>query len=433
MRLYNTLSRDIETFAPQGESATVYVCGITPYDTTHLGHAFTYTALDILIRYLEFRGYSIEYVQNVTDIDDDILRKAAEVGENWNKLGDRWTAHFIRDMIALNVRAPDHFPRATSIIPQIIDVVQQLLDAGVAYESGGSVYFHIDAWSEYGTLSRLPRDAMLPIANERGNDPEDPNKHDPLDFVLWQAGSPGEPSWESPWGPGRPGWHIECSTMAMHLLGNTIDIHGGGGDLAFPHHESEIAQAEGATGERPFVRRWVHTAMVRHEGEKMSKSLGNLVMVDDLLKDWSPDALRLYLAGHHYREPWSHDLQELEQAEKLARKLVLAAAAESGPLEPLGCAFLREAFVEALDEDLDTPHAIHRLEQLAEAILDGAAVGQDVRSAQRTLRSMSQVLGLRLDAQESEERVTNKWGDHLRDFMQIGVKDSQIPGCPKGQ
>ncbi|MGD2178151.1 MAG: cysteine--tRNA ligase, partial [Anaerolineae bacterium] len=304
MRLYNTLSRNIETFTPRDEPVSVYVCGITPYDTTHLGHAFTYMAIDVLIRYLEFRGHRVQYVQNVTDVDDDILRRAKEVGETWKALGDRWTAHFIRDMMALNVRPPDHFPRATSVIPQITHVVQRLLDGGVAYESGGNVYFHIDAWYQYGKLSRLPRDEMLPIANERGNHPDDPRKRDPLDFVLWQAQAPGEPAWESPWGPGRPGWHIECSTMAMHYLGDSVDIHSGGADLAFPHHESEIAQAEAATRKRPYVRYWVHTAMVRHGGEKMSKSLGNLVMVNDLLQDWSPNALRVYLACHHYRQPW---------------------------------------------------------------------------------------------------------------------------------
>jgi L-cysteine:1D-myo-inositol 2-amino-2-deoxy-alpha-D-glucopyranoside ligase len=417
MRLYNTLSRDIETLRPREGSVTVYVCGITPYDTTHLGHAFTYTALDILIRYLEFRGHHVCHVQNVTDIDDDILRKAKEVGENWKALGDRWTAHFIRDMVALNVRPPDHFPRATSVIPQIIEVIERLIGAGVAYESGGSVYFHIDSWPEYGKLSRLSRDEMLPIANERGNHPDDPNKRDPLDFVLWQARSAGEPSWDAPWGPGRPGWHVECSTMAMHLLGNTIDVHSGGSDLTFPHHESEIAQAEGASGEKPFVRCWMHTAMVRHEGEKMSKSLGNLVMVDDLLKDWTPDALRLYLARHHYRDVWSHNLEELEQAEELAKKLRGAASAdEDGRLEPPDWAALRQAFVEALDEDLDTPQAVHHLEQLAEAIPDAAGAGQDVRSAQGMLRSMSSVFGLRLDAEEPEERVTTGWNAYLDDF-----------------
>jgi L-cysteine:1D-myo-inositol 2-amino-2-deoxy-alpha-D-glucopyranoside ligase len=204
--------------------------------------------------------------------------------------------------------------------------------------------------------------------------------------------------------------------MAMHLLGTTIDIHSGGADLAFPHHESEIAQAEGASGVKPFVRCWVHTAMVRHEGEKMSKSLGNLVMVNDMLKDWSPDALRLYLARHHYREAWSHNLQELEQAEELARKLMRAAAADSGPLQPLDCAHLRDAFVEALDDDLHAPRAIRRLEQLADTILDAADGGHDVRSAQGMLRSMSSVFGLRLGADEPEERVTAGWSHYLRDF-----------------
>jgi L-cysteine:1D-myo-inositol 2-amino-2-deoxy-alpha-D-glucopyranoside ligase len=416
MRLYNTLSREVEVFAPPEGAVSVYVCGITPYDTTHLGHAFTYTAIDVLVRYLEFSGLQVDYVQNVTDIDDDILRKADEVGENWKTLGDRWTAHFIRDMIALNVRPPDHLPRATSFIPEIIDVVQQLIDAGVAYESGGSVYFHVDAWSEYGKLSRLDRSEMLPIANERGNRPDDPHKRDPLDFVLWQSESPGEPSWEAPWGPGRPGWHIECSTMAMRLLGNTVDIHSGGTDLAFPHHESEIAQAEGATCQRPFVRRWFHTAMVRHEGEKMSKSLGNLVMVSDLLTEWSPDALRLYLSQHHYRAPWSHNPDELERAQELAQKLRQAAAAEGDRRQPRDHTAAEEGFVEALDDDLDTPRAIGYLAELADEILAAADAGRDLQSARDLLRSLSSVLGLRLDAQKPERRVTVEWSRHLEDF-----------------
>jgi L-cysteine:1D-myo-inositol 2-amino-2-deoxy-alpha-D-glucopyranoside ligase len=416
MRLYNTLSRAVEAFAPQGEPVRVYACGITPYDTTHLGHAFTYTAIDVLIRYLEFNGLRVEYVQNVTDVDDDILHKAEEVGQNWKALGDRWTAHFICDMAALNVRPPDHFPRATSVIPQIIDAVQRLLDAGTAYQSGGSVYFHVDAWPRYGGLSRLPRDEMLPIANQRGNHPTDPNQRDPLDFVLWLSQAPGEPAWDSPWGPGRPGWHIECSTIAMHCLGDSVDIHSGGADLAFPHHESEIAQTEASSDQRPFVRYWVHTAMVRHRGEKMSKSLGNLVMVDDLLNDWSPDVIRLYLARHHYREAWSHDLQELQQAGRLSQKVRRAAGATGGLQEPPNCAPLYQAFVEALDDDLDTPRALRHVEQLADVILDAAVAGQDVRSAQRRLRSMSSVFGLRLDAAEPEARVTSGWDRHLEDF-----------------
>ena len=276
MKLYNTLSKKVEIFLPRGDEVSIYVCGITPYDTTHLGHAFTYTSVDILIRYLESKDLSVRYAQNVTDIDDDILRKAKEVGEDWLAVGNRWTMHYIEDMQALNVRAPDFYPRATDAIPEIVEWVQNLLEAGVAYESGGNVYYDVNAWSDFGELSAIPRSEMLPIANERGNHPDDPAKYNPLDFVLWQAMAPGEPSWESPWGPGRPGWHIECSTLSTKYLGETIDIHSGGADLCFPHHECEIAQVEPVTSELPFVRYWMHTAMVYHDGDKMIKSLGNL-------------------------------------------------------------------------------------------------------------------------------------------------------------
>ncbi|MFO7743198.1 MAG: cysteine--tRNA ligase [Anaerolineae bacterium] len=416
MQLYNTLSRQIEPFVPAQEAASVYVCGITPYDTTHLGHAFTYTTIDILIRYLEFQDWPVEYVQNVTDVDDDILRKARETGENWRELGNRWTARYIRDMMALNVRAPDHFPRATEFIPQILDVAERLIDAGVAYESGGSVYFDIDAWPEYGKLSRLSREEMLPIANERGNDPDDPHKRDPLDFVLWQARAAGEPFWDSPWGPGRPGWHIECSTMAVHYLGSTINVHSGGADLAFPHHESEIAQAEGATGQKPFVHTWVHTAMVRHEGEKMSKSLGNLIMVCDLLESWSPDTLRLYTAGHHYRKSWTHNPQELKRADELARTLQETVIVEGGDRESLEGRLALERFCDAMDDDLDTSTAIAHLEHLGKAIQRAARAGRDVRSAQETLRSMAGVLGLRLDAEGPEPEAVHRWNEYLQGF-----------------
>lgn len=228
MQLYNVLTGEKETFTPRNNGVSVYVCGITPYDTTHLGHAFTYTSFDVLIRYLEYLGHQVTYVQNVTDIDDDILRKAREVGEDWREVGNRWTAHFIRDMKALNVRPPQHFPRATEAIDEMLAIIQTLLDGGYAYENGGNVYFHVDSWQAFGQLSKLPRGEMLPVANERGNHPDDPHKRDPLDFVLWQAQAPGEPAWDSPWGPGRPGWHIECSTMATDYLGETVDIHGGG-------------------------------------------------------------------------------------------------------------------------------------------------------------------------------------------------------------
>ena len=417
MKLFNALSQNLETFTPRREAVTIYVCGITPYDTTHLGHAFTYAVFDVLIRYLEYRGDPVRYVQNVTDIDDDILRKAGEVGEDWRSLGNRWTAYFIRDMKALNVRPPDHFPGATNVIPEIIDIVSQLLAAGLAYEAGGSVYFHVDSWGKFGRLSRIPRAEMLSVANERGNRPDDPHKQDPLDFVLWQAQAPGEPAWDSPWGPGRPGWHIECSTMATSLLGETIDIHGGGGDLIFPHHECEIAQAEGATGNHPFVRFWMHAAMVHHDGAKMSKSLGNLVMARDLLQDWSPDALRLYLASHHYRQPWSYDDRALAQAGRVARKLAEAVSVKGGQDPPLDIASFEAAFGEAMDNDLDTPGAVAGLEQLAERIIAAAGESRNVGEAQSGLQRMGQVIGLRLDRPEPEARVISGWNDHLARFV----------------
>ena len=431
MRLYNTLSQQVETFTPRGAEVTVYVCGITPYDTTHLGHAFTYANADILIRYLESQGLRVRYVQNVTDIDDDILRKAREVGEDWWTLGNRWTAHFIRDMQALNVRPPDFYPRATDVIPDIIAAVQRLLDAGVAYVAGGSVYFDVNAWAEYGKLSHIPREQMLPIANERGNNPNDPNKRDPLDFVLWQAQAPGEPAWESPWGPGRPGWHIECSTMATRFLGGTVDIHGGGADLVFPHHESEIAQVE-PLGQKPFVRFWMHSAMVYHEGEKMSKSLGNLVMIQDLLRDHAPDALRLYLGSHHYRRPWSHDEAELARADALARKLRDAALVSDGAGDPLDPPPIQTAFTEAMENDLDTPSDLQVLERLAEAILKAAAEGRSVAAAQEALRRMGYVFGLRLDAAEPEARVIAGWERHLQRFVASDAPSRSNGSPPTG-
>jgi L-cysteine:1D-myo-inositol 2-amino-2-deoxy-alpha-D-glucopyranoside ligase len=394
MRLYNTMSREKEEFAPVHRYVTMYVCGITPYDTTHLGHAFTYIAFDTLARYLQFKGWPVRYAQNVTDIDDDILRKAREVGENWKELGDRWTRRFITDMDALNVLRPTYFPRATEEIPRIIDMTRVLLDKGHAYEKAGNVYFSVDSCIRFGKLSRVQRQEMLPIANQRGNIPDDPNKRDPLDFVLWQAAKPGEPSWDSPWGQGRPGWHIECSAMSQHYLGDTLDIHGGGGDLIFPHHECEIAQSEQYTGVHPFVRFWMHIAMVRHEGEKMSKSLGNLVMARDLLQTYSGDAIRAYLLSHHYRTAWEYEEAELNQAVQRVERY--AAASQADPIaggQPLASMAYRERFTEAMDDDLDTPTALSVLDDMAQAIL-AAAGHQDLVGAQGTLRQLAGVLGL---------------------------------------
>jgi len=416
MHLFNTLSHRLEPFIPGEEPITIYVCGITPYDTTHLGHLFTYSTYDVLIRYLHFQDHKVRYVQNVTDIDDDMLRKSFELDEHWWRLGNRWTRHFIEDNKALNLRPPDYFPRATDVIDDIIDAVHGLVEAGAAYESGGSVYFHIDVDRDYGKLSRLTRQQMLPIANERGNFPNDPNKKDPLDFVLWQAQSPGEPAWESPWGSGRPGWHIECSTMSVKYLGRPVDIHGGGADLVFPHHESEIAQAECARGEQPFSRYWMHIAMLRYKGEKMSKSLGNLVMVRDLLQSgWSADAIRLCMASNHYRKTWNYEESSLTAASMLSEKLTQAATAQSGSGESVDASSASSDFQKAMDNDLDTPGAVSVLNDLADEILETGS-SRDIDDAKETFRVLCGILGLRLDLTGPEESVVAGWDEHRERF-----------------
>lgn len=415
MRLYNSLTQQVQPVQFDHDPLTIYVCGITPYDTTHLGHAFTYALADVLIRFLESRGHTVHYVQNVTDIDDDILRKAKQVGEDWRELGNRWTAYFIRDMQTLNVRPPEEFPRATETVPGIIKAVEALIAEGQAYVADGSVYYDVDAFSDFGKLSHIPRSEMLAVANERGNRPDDPGKQDPLDFVLWQAHAPGEPSWDSPWGPGRPGWHIECSTMAAQYLGDTIDFHGGGSDLIFPHHECEIAQIEPVSGIKPYVRCWFHTAMVEHEGEKMSKSLGNLVMARDLLQEVSPDALRHYMADHHYREPWAYDAADLKRSAarvEALREAVTASSSATG--QSLNIQMLTDEFNAAMEDDLNTPRALQLLDQMAEAIRH--AHGHQIAAAQDQLRKLAGIFGLALDRTEADPRVVDGWNRHLSNF-----------------
>ena len=360
--LYNTLTREKEPLSDQ--SVGIYVCGVTPYDTTHLGHAFTYTAFDVLIRYLRFLGRNVIYVRNVTDIDDDILLRARSREMHWKELGDREYDKFTTDMEHLNNLPPEHQPLATDHIPDIVEIIEGLLAKGCAYASDGNVYFDVKNYARFGKLCGLSYVAQLELANERGNFPADPLKHDPLDFVLWQAKKDAEPSWPSPWGEGRPGWHIECSAMSMKYLGETFAIHGGGGDLVFPHHEAEIAQSECLTG-KPFVRFWMHTGMLYCGEHKMSKSLGNMVFLADLLPVCPPDAIRLYLLGHHYREPWNHDRRELATARTLARKLSQAlngGLEEATPEEIERCG---SGVLAALADDLDTARAIEELRKLA--------------------------------------------------------------------
>ena len=287
MRLYDTARQEVATFEPgagRGGTVTMYTCGITPYDAAHLGHAATYLAYDVLQRRLLDLGYKTRLVRNVTDVDDDMLRKARQIGVYYLDLAAEEMAIFSADMEALGLLPAASEPRATSAIPDILGFIGMVLANGHAYQAGGAVYFSVSSWPEFGAVSHYSSEKMLELARERGGNPDDPHKSDPLDFVLWQPSAPDEPAWTSMRGPGRPGWHIECSALALRELGTTIDLHGGGSDLVFPHHECETAQSEAATGER-FVRHWVHTGMVRYEGAKMSKSLGNLVFVRDSIEN----------------------------------------------------------------------------------------------------------------------------------------------------
>jgi L-cysteine:1D-myo-inositol 2-amino-2-deoxy-alpha-D-glucopyranoside ligase len=269
LRLHNSLTDRREILTVRDNHVGVYVCGITPYDASHLGHAFTYVHFDVLIRYLRHLGYRVTYVQNLTDIDDDILQKAAELGTDWRTLGEQVADQFLDDMYWIGNLYPDAYPRATDLIPDMISLIEELLRLGWAYQKNGSVYFKVRRYKPFGQLSKLPTDSWLPVANQHGNHPDDPNKQDPIDFVLWQAKNPGEPSWHSPWGEGRPGWHIECSAMSVKFLGCPVDINGGGRDLIFPHHECSIAQTECALAE-PLARCWLHTAMVTNQGKNRS-------------------------------------------------------------------------------------------------------------------------------------------------------------------
>ena len=394
MKLFNTLTQSLEDFTPIESTVRIYVCGITPYDTTHLGHAFTYVSFDTLIRYLEYKGYAVNYVQNVTDIDDDILRKSREVGLEWDELGQIETERFLRDIDALNIRRPTVYAKATLEIPYIIELALTLVEKGFAYEREGYVYYNVKKAPDFAIMAQAvglnDYSSMLNIANERGNFPNDPRKDDPLDFVLWQAQAPGEPAWNSPWGAGRPGWHIECSSMAMHFLGEQIDIHGGGADLAFPHHACELVQSEHATGKVPFSRFWMHTGMVYQDGEKMSKSLGNLTLVGDLLKEYSADAIRLLLQSHHYRYQWECFPDDL----RIAADTVVCLKRVSAMLEDKLSgenSTLRNRFHAAMDNDLNTTEAVLLLRHAAQQALDS----HDLDTGAEVVR-LAHVLGLTL-------------------------------------
>jgi L-cysteine:1D-myo-inositol 2-amino-2-deoxy-alpha-D-glucopyranoside ligase len=356
MRLYDTARQAVVPFEPN-PTVLMYTCGITPYDATHLGHAATFIAYDVLQRRLIDLGHDVRCVRNVTDVDDPLFAKARELGIHYLDLAAGEEARFERDMIALNALPVHSTPRASSAIPDIRGFIGMVLDRGFAYQAGGAVYFDVSKFGDFGSVSNYSREQMIDFARERGGDVDNPEKRDALDFVLWQPSADDEPSWDTMWGPGRPGWHIECSALALRELGTTIDLHGGGTDLIFPHHECERAQSEAATGE-PFVRHWMHTSMIHKDGHKMSKSLGNLVFVDKLRETWDPRAIRLAIVEHHYRIDWEWDETVMPRAAARLDRWLGAAGADGGKVV--------EDVRAALDDDLDTPAAIAAIDAAAE-------------------------------------------------------------------
>jgi cysteinyl-tRNA synthetase len=394
MKIFNTLTGRKEDFHPRGDIVTMYTCGVTTYDESHIGHAMAYIIYDVIKRYLKFRSYKVKHVQNFTDIDDKIIERASQSGVPPAELARKYTDEYLTNMAALNVEPADIYPRATEEIPKIIEIIQNLVAKGCAYDFDGSVYFRVRNFPDYGKLSH--RNLADMIAKETSCEA---GKEYPLDFALWKASKPGEPFWDSPWGQGRPGWHMECSAMSLKYLGHTIDIHGGGQDLVFPHHENEIAQSETFTGEVPFVRYWLHSGLMQQNKQKMSKSIGNLVNISDALERFSSDAVRLFILSSHYRSPLTYSDEALKASEKSAERLRLAAVQRNNASE--GAASLdpkpfEQKFAEAMDDDFNTAQAIAVLVGLSKEINRGAEDGTNIAEARDALLKLAAVLGLTL-------------------------------------
>jgi cysteinyl-tRNA synthetase len=395
MRIFNTLTGQKEDFHPRSEAVTMYVCGITAYDESHIGHAMTYIIFDVIKRYLRFKGYKVKHVQNFTDIDDKIIERANQLGMPPLELANRYVDQYFADMDALNIERADIYPRATEEMPKVIEVIQGLHVKGFAYESEESVYFRVRNFSDYGKLSHRNLSEMISKAGTY-----EEKKEYPLDFALWKASKPGEPFWESPWGKGRPGWHIECSAMALKYLGNTIDIHGGGQDLVFPHHENEIAQSESFAQETPFVRYWLHNGLMQQDKQKMSKSTGNLVSIKDALDRFSSDAIRLFILSSNYRNPLTYSEEALEANERSAERLRWALTNRANVDERvviLDTEPFEQKFIEAMDDDFNTAQAIAVLFELAKEINRGTEQGVNITKAQHTLLKLAGILGLTLN------------------------------------
>ena len=400
LAITNTLTGNKEPFEPLGDPVTMYVCGMTPKDRPHLGHAFMFVHMDVIRRYLEYRGYSVRHIQNFTDIDDKIIDRARAAGRDPLEWAREYTEAYFDVMDRLQVRRADEYPRVTDNIPAIIDDVQELIDAGHAYPTSTGVYFDAATFEDYGSLSgRTEEDGAAGARIE-----VDEEKRDPRDWALWKLDNESSVAWESPWGRGRPGWHIECSTMIRRTLGEQIDIHGGGADLIFPHHENELAQAEAATGHQPFASYWTHTGLVLTDGEKMAHSLGNFTTTADVLTSVPPDVLRLYLLGVHYRSTLQFSPDAIEQTRAGYERLLTVTRARGGNVNGDGTDLnsevmaVRQAFESAMNDDFNAPRAIGALFDFGRAInrLAPTSSSDDVEKAQGILTSLLGVLGIEL-------------------------------------
>lgn len=446
MKIFNTLSGQKEEFVPQDKNEVkMYVCGVTVYDVCHFGHALSYISFDVIRRYLEYRGYNVKYVQNFTDIDDKIINRSNERGIPWKELVEKYIAEFFTDIDALNIKRATIYPRATEEIPMILDVVKTLIEKKHAYvSSDGSVYFSVKSFPVYGKLTHQTVDDMRVTETSQTE-----KKEDPLDFALWKAAKPGEPFWPSPWGTGRPGWHIECTAMSIHHLGRTLDIHGGGQDLTFPHHENEIAQSECYTGVQPFVKTWMHNGFLQLGADKMSKSLGNLVTIKQALERNSADAIRLFICSSYYRMPLRYSEEALDAAESGIERMrqALKAGGKMGG-QVVGADQFKARFIEAMDDDFNAPQAVAALFDLVREINRGAEKGMDISAAQDMLKELAGVIGFTLKEasvdetksamvearirQRNDFRKAREWkkADQIRDeLLKEGIA---IEDTPKG-
>ena len=403
IKFYNSLTNQKEDFVPIREGEVgVYVCGMTVYDNCHLGHARAMMAFDILARYLRYQNYKVNFIRNITDIDDKIIERANENKETIDALTDRTIASMQEDFSKLGLEIPTNEPRATDHIEGMIAMISTLIDKGHAYHSeGGDVFFAVRTFPEYGKLSNKNIDDLNPGSRIE----EDDSKKDPLDFVLWKSAKPNEPSWDSPWGLGRPGWHIECSVMSLENLGKHFDIHGGGPDLLFPHHENEIAQSECASDHK-FANYWMHSGLLKINGEKMSKSLGNFAMLKDLFASYHPEVIRYYLISSHYRSSLNFDNESLEQARSALTRLYQAISVAPSQESDLHDDSVKE-FIHSMNDDLNTPEALSTLFGLAK-LINSSQDAQDQSMYASTMRELGKVLGLLNDSSEA--------------FLQYGAK-----------